>query len=495
MKEENAEEWKLFVDGASSTQGSGAGVVLFSPFEDVIEYSLRFSFKSSNNIAEYEALIAGMKLAKELHAKRLIAHSDSQLVVQQYQGEYEAREPILAQYLRKVQVLAKMFESFQLIQINRSLNNHADALSKLASSREAKARMVKVEVLERPSIEEKEVLAVGGEKEDWRTPIKKYLLNGELPEDLKEAKKVRVRGARFVLVDGILYKKAFSMPLLKCLGPEEVDYAIRETHEGICGEHLGARALAAKILRAGFYWPTMKEDAMHKVRTCDNCQRHASMTNAPVTELRSVLEPIPFAKWGLDILGPFPQATGGRKFLLVATDYFTKWVEVEPLATITSKKIESMVWQNIICRFGIPRTIVADHGKQFDCDSFRQFCEGLHIRLSLASVSYPQSNGQAESTNKTILHGLKTRLDKAKGAWVEQLPTILWAYRTTSRVSTGETPFNLVYGTEALIPVEIGVGSARVEKFDEQVNQEVLRENLDLIDEKREKACMRLEAY
>ena len=178
----------------------------------------------------------------------------------------------MAQYLRKVQVLAKMFESFQLIQINRSLNNHADALSKLASSREAKARMVKVEVLERPSIEEKEVLAVGGEKEDWRTPIKKYLLNGELPEDLKEAKKVRVRGARFVLVDGILYKKAFSMPLLKCLGPEEVDYAIRETHEGICGEHLGARALAAKILRAGFYWPTMKEDAMHKVRTCDNCQ-------------------------------------------------------------------------------------------------------------------------------------------------------------------------------------------------------------------------------
>ena len=114
------------------------------------------------------------------------------------------------------------------------------------------------------------------------------------------------------------------MPLLKCLGPEEVDYAIRETHEGICGEHLGARALAAKILRAGFYWPTMKEDAFRKVKTCDNCQRHASMTSAPASKLQTVLEPIPFAKWGLDILGPFPQATGGRKFLLVATDYFTK---------------------------------------------------------------------------------------------------------------------------------------------------------------------------
>ena len=285
------------------------------------------------------------------------------------------------------------------------------------------------------------------------------------------------------------------MPLWKCLGPEEVDYAIRENHERICGEHLGVRALAAKILRAGFYWPTMKEDAIRKVRTCDNCQRHASMTSAPASKLQTVLEPIPFAKWGLDILGPFPQATGGRKFLLVATDYFTKWVEAEPLATITSKKVESMVWQNIICRFGLPRTIVADHGKQFDCDSFREFCEGLHIRLSLASVSYPQSNGQAESTNKTILHGLKTRLDKANGAWIEQLPTILWAYRTTSRVSTGETPFNLVYGAEAVVPVEIGIGSPRIEKFNEETNQEALRENLDLIDEKREHACMRLEAY
>ena len=121
--------------------------------------------------------------------------------------------------------------------------------------------------------------------------------------------------------------------------------------------------------------------------------------------------------------------------------------------------------------------------------------QGAPHLLSLASVSYPQSNGQAESTNKTILHGLKTILDKAKRTWVEQLPTILWAYRTTSRVSTGETPFNLVYGVEAVIPVEIGIGSFRAENFNEQANQEVLRENLDLIDETREHACMQLEQY
>ena len=165
------------------------------------------------------------------------------------------------------------------------------------------------------------------------------------------------------------------------------------------------------------------------------------------------------------------------------------------MATITSRNIENMVWKNIICRFGLPRVLVADHGKQFDCDSFRSFCEGLHIRLSLSSVAYHQANGQAENSNKTILNGLKTRLDKVKGAWVDELPSILWAYRTTSRVSTGETPFNLVYGTEALIPVEIGLGSLRMAEFNEEANSEALRENLDLIEEHREKACNRLELY
>ena len=146
----------------------------------------------------------------------------------------------------------------------------------------------------------------------------------------------------------------------------------------------------------------------------------------------------------------------------------------------------------------IAASYVADHGKQFDCDAFKGFCGRLHIRLSLASVSYPQANGQAESSNRTILNGLKAKLEGAKGAWVEQLPSVLWAYRTTSQTSTGETPFNLVYGTDALIPVEIGFGSARTTEFtmeQEQSNSAALRENLDFIDEQREQACMRLEAY
>ncbi|XP_039140528.1 uncharacterized protein LOC120277749 [Dioscorea cayenensis subsp. rotundata] len=438
--------WKMFVDGASSSSWNGAGVVLISPEGDILEYSLRFAYLSSNNTAEYEALIAGMSLAKQLQVKRLIAHSDSQLVVQQFLGEYEVKELIIRQYLHKVKTLSKEFEEFQLLQVNRNSNSHADALSKLASSMETKGRIVHLEELQRPSIEEKNIANIE-DGNDWRIPFKKFLTDGELPSNTLEAKKLKMRAARFTLINDVLYKKVFSMPLLRCLHKQDAEYALAEVHEGICGQHMGARALAAKVLRAGFYWPTLRDDASKKVKKYDKCQRFAPIQKVPTSMFKSDIEPTPFAKWGLDLLGPFPQATGGRKFLMVATDYFIKWVEAEPLATITSKKIESMVWKDIIYRFGLPRILIADRGKQFDCDSYKDFCERLHIQLSFASVAYPQANGQAERSNQTILEGLKMRLDKAKGVWAEELPSILWAYRTTSKVSTGETPFNLTYIT------------------------------------------------
>ncbi|XP_052197300.1 uncharacterized protein LOC127804473 [Diospyros lotus] len=475
-KEENITEWLLFVDGASSSQGNGVGVVLIPPEGESLEYSLRFAFPSSNNVAEYEELIVGLKLARKLEVAQLIAHSDSQLIVQQYYGQYETREPVMGQYLHKVRTLAQLFESFQLMQINRSLNGHTNALSKLASTKETTEKTVYVEVLQRPSINEPEVACIENGN-DWRTPSHKYLTMGELLANLKEAIKIKIKGACFTMIDGTLYKRAYTTPLLKCLGPQETDYA-----------------LAPQMLRS----PAEYADAQTKVRECDKCQRHAPIHSAPISQLQPTLQPIPFAQWGLDILGPFARAAGQRKFLLVATDYFTKWIEAEALATISARKVEAMVWKNIICRFSVPRIINTDHGKQFDCGSFRNFCRGLDIQLRISSVAYPQANGQAEISNKTILHGLKTRLEGAKGAWVEELPTVLWAYRTTSWVSTGKTPFNFVYGTEVLIPVEISCKSPRLDAFDESGssnNSDALKENLDLIKEQRDRAAVRIAAY
>ncbi|GJY15778.1 reverse transcriptase domain-containing protein [Tanacetum coccineum] len=169
-------------------------------------------------------------------------------------------------------------------------------------------------------------------------------------------------------------------------------------------------------------------------------------------------------------LGPFPEAPRRVKFLFVTIDYFTKWVEAEPVATITGQKILQFIWRNIVCRFGIPGIIVSDNGKQFSNNPFREWCEELKIKQNFTSVAHPQANGQIEVTNRTILQGLKARLGKAKGQWVEELPNVLWAYRTTARAGNGCTPFNLVYGSEAVLPPEIGLPTYRISNFDPNTN-------------------------
>ena len=183
------------------------------------------------------------------------------------------------------------------------------------------------------------------------------------------------------------------------------------------------------------------------------------------------------------------------RFLLVAIDYFTKWVKAETLATITEAKVQNFVWKNIVCRFEIPRTIISNNGHQFDSHGFRSFCSSLGIKNKYSSPAHPQANGQTEVTKRTLLKIIKSRLVGAKGAWPEELPSVLWAYKTTARTPIGETPFNLMYGTEAVIPVEVGLISLRREFFDEQSNDDQLKLNLDCLDEVRDQAPQRMAKY
>ena len=255
----------------------------------------------------------------------------------------------------------------------------------------------------------------------------------------------------------LLYKRGFSRPYLRCLVPEEAEYVMREVHEGICRNHSRARSLVHKLIRAGYYWPTMQKDAQAYVKTCDKCQRFSNAIRQPSKELTPMTAPWPFSQWGLDIMGPFPIAVKQLKFLMVGIDYFTKWVEVEALATITEKNIWNFVWKNIICRYGKPRVLVSNNEKQFDNKAFRDFYSQLGIKNHYSSPAHPQANGQVEVTNQSLLKIIKTRLDGAKGIWPKELPSVLWAYRTTARIPTGETPFRLAYGNEAVIPAEVGL--------------------------------------
>ena len=127
-------------------------------------------------------------------------------------------------------------------------------------------------------------------------------------------------------------------------------------------------------------------------------------------------------------------------------------MEAKALANIRDMDVKKFVWKNIVTRFGVPNSLIPDNGLQFDSKVFRTFCRDLEIKNRYSTPAYPQSNSQAEAVNKTILNGLKRRLDGAKGRWAEELPNVLQAYRTTPRRSTEETPFSLTYGAKAVIP-------------------------------------------
>ncbi|XP_074346342.1 uncharacterized protein LOC141685117 [Apium graveolens] len=227
----------------------------------------------NNGGAEYEALINGLKIALEMGVRNLIARSDSELVVNQVNGGFQARGPRTELYLRYTQCLIGMFKEVRLECVSREKNSNADALEKMGSQQEAVLLgSIPLEIQEIPSIPEIEIMQVDeAPKETWMTPILAYVREGTLPEDKFKARRLRYQAARYVIYDEVLYKRGFNQPLLRCIDEEEGNYILREVHEGICGNHSGGSSLAMKVLRQGYYWPTMKEDAKNFVRACDHC--------------------------------------------------------------------------------------------------------------------------------------------------------------------------------------------------------------------------------
>ncbi|KAL5559255.1 hypothetical protein UlMin_035466 [Ulmus minor] len=253
-----------------------------------------------------------------------------------------------------------------------------------------------MDILRSPSTDRISVNQID-EEPTWMTPIVRYLLRGELPQDKAEARTLRIRAARYTYLAGQLYKQGYSNPLLKCVTADQGLYIMQEIHEGVSGKYR-------------------------------------------------------------------------MKFVVVAIDYYTKWVEAEPLSEITEARTTSFVWRNIVCRFEIPHSLVSDNGNQFDLAGLKKLCSELGIKKHFSSVAHPQSNGQVEAVNKTIKRNLERKLEGLKSAWVEELPRLLWAYRTTSRTTTGETPFSMTYRTEAVSPVEVGEPSFRTTQFGSETN-------------------------
>ncbi|XP_020421432.1 uncharacterized protein LOC109949728 [Prunus persica] len=382
-------------DGASNHKGSGAGVVIITPDGTLLEQAITLGFSASNNEAEYEALLAGLRLAKELTIKRLAIYSDSQLITNQ-----------------------------------ASENTHADALASLGSALDSQfRRSIPVEHLDRPSIDEIKPIDSMQIDEDpsWQDTIIDYLVNGNLPMDKSEARKVQQKAARYYMQGDKLIRRSYSGPHLTCIKYPQTLEVLCKIHDGECGNHSGGRSLAQKALNVGYFWPTMRHDSTEYVKRCDRCQRYKPVPNLPA-----------------EVYHP----------------------------------------QNI-----------TDNGSQFIGKQITAFYKKYGIKQHLSTPRYPQGNGQAEASNKIILDCLKKRLEGAEGKWVDELPGVLWAYRTTKRRSTGETPFSLAYGTEAIIPPHITVPSIGIEVGSIEQNSEQMRLNLDLLEGEREKAIVRVASY
>ncbi|XP_020229889.1 uncharacterized protein LOC109810756 [Cajanus cajan] len=487
--------WTLHVDGSSNTKGSGAGIILEGPNDMMLELAIKFDFRATNNQAEYEALLAGLRLAKDVGVKKLRCCSDSKLMTEQVGGRYQTKEPQLQRYNLMVSHLTSSFDHFQIEHIPRAQNLRVDLLSKLASTkRPGQHKTIIQETISTPSYDSAAILANTPGQSSWMTNIWQYFTDGTLPSNKVEATKIKAKACHFTIEAGELFKRGFLVPLLKCLDLDQAEYVMSEIHRGICGMHSGARSMAARVVRAGYYWPTMRSDCKTFVQKCEACQKFGNLHQLPATTLHSMQSAWPFAWWGMDILGPFPIAKGQLKFLIVGIDYFIKWIEAEPLVRITATNVQRFTWKKIICRYGLPQAITTNNGKQFVDKNFEQFLKQLRIKHKVTSVEHPQTNGQVEAANKVILRELKKRLGSSKGEWVEELPSVLWAYHCTPQTTSQETPYKLTYGSDAMIPVEVGEPSHRRLTFTESQNGEQLSLDRDLLDETREHARVQEEA-
>jgi ribonuclease HI len=280
-------------DGSKRVEGAGAGVILISPEGDKLKYVLRMTFpNASNNEAEYEALIHGMKMAKACGATRLKIFGDSQLVAQQVMNQCDAVNDSMVAYKEVYNELEKLFDGCEVNHISRLSNDEADVLANIGSQclaippgvfweeiaeRSTKPKKAqKKEKEEKTSAPPKEALEEEEDQElvmmvqvPWMQAYISYILRNEIPDDPVEARRVIRRSKAFTVVKGELYKRSISGVLQRCVTPEEGRIILKDVHEGICGHHTSSRAIAAKVFRAGFYLLTAIEDAKEIVRTCD----------------------------------------------------------------------------------------------------------------------------------------------------------------------------------------------------------------------------------
>ncbi|RVW48325.1 Transposon Tf2-2 polyprotein [Vitis vinifera] len=447
--------WRMYFDGAANHSGYGIGVCLY----------------------------LGIRDSPELGIRQMEVFGDSNLVLRQIQGEWKTRDVKLKPYHAYLELLVGRFDDLRYTHLPRAQNQFADALATLASMID-----IPVDATVRPLLIESRsapaycCLIDDVEPDDglpWYHDIYHFLRLGVYPEaaTAKDKRALRQLATRFVICGETLYRRSPDGMLLLCLDRASADRVMREVHAGVCGPHMGGHMLARKIMRTGYFWLTMETDCCQFVQRCPECQIHGDLIHVPPSELHALTSPWPFSVWGIDIIGKIsPKSSSGHEFILVAIDYFTK--------------------SHIICRYGVPHELISDRGVHFRAE-VDTLVQRYSIRHHRSSAYRPQTNGAVEAANKNIKRILRRMVETSRD-WSEKLPFALWAYRTSFRTSTGATPYSLVYGMEAMLPVEIEMGSLRV-ALEQQIPEadwaQARFDQLNLLDERRLRAADHVRAY
>ncbi|XP_075101683.1 uncharacterized protein LOC142177117 [Nicotiana tabacum] len=446
--------WRMFSDGAANFNGVGIEAVLISESGQHYLASAKIRFSCTNNMAEYETCILGIRIEIDMNIKKLFVIGDFDLLIHQVQGEWSTKKVNILPYLHCVKELCKKFTKIEFMHVPRIQNEFVDALATLLSMIQHPDKNytdpIEIEIKDQHAY----CFHVNEEPDGkpWYHDIKKFLVTQEYPENAtNEQKRAFRRLANHLFLNGeILYRRTPEFGLLRCVDATEATRLLEEIHAGTCGSHMNGFTLSEKILRAGYFWMTMESDNICYVQKYNQCQLHGDFIRVPPNELN------------VDVIGPIEQAAPSRHlFILVAIDYFTKWVEAPTYKAVTKKVVADFVRNNIVCRFGILESIITDDAANLNSYLMRKVCEKFRI-VHRNSIAYrPQMNGEFEAGNKNIKRILQKIVDNHR-QWHKMLPFTLLGYRTTMRTSIGATSYIFVDNTEVVIPAEVKIPSLRV---------------------------------
>ncbi|GJV30989.1 reverse transcriptase domain-containing protein [Tanacetum coccineum] len=253
--------------------------------------------------------------------------------------------------------------------------------------------------------------------------------------------------------DPFLFKICADQVIRRCVSGQEAFDILKACHSGPTGGHYGANYTAKKIFDSGFYWPTIYKDAHDFVTRCDICQRQGKISQRDEMPQNSIQVCEIFDMWGIDFMGPFPSSRG-NKYILVAVDYLSKWVEAKALPTNDARVVCKFL-KSLFARFGAPRAIISDRGTHFCNDQFAKVMLKYGVTHRLSTAYHPQTSGQVEVSNRGLKRILERTVGENRASWSDKLDDALWAFRTAYKTPIGCTPYKLVYGKACHLPIEL----------------------------------------